>query len=213
MRVNKPWQDLFILDVCGLFQYRSQMLWCVSPAAALFLTPHTWSYSCSSLCRECSSCLLSANCCWSKVTSCCSLNTHQQLHSLHSRVTLIRKKQITMSRNCFLHTQLLFLSAHMVSLTCCCAPDCFVCPDAVVGFVGFVHSCVSAASSTPPSIAPPLTPPAADGHAQKAPPPGAAPPLHCSLHHTNIKLLTLQSPTDSDAHSANTQDCNMIHVN
>lgn len=54
----------------------------VLPAAVLFLAPHTRSYSCSSLCRECRSCLLSANCCWSKLTSCCSLNTHYQIHSL-----------------------------------------------------------------------------------------------------------------------------------
>lgn len=60
---------------------------------------------------------------------------------------------------------------HKVSLTCCCAPDCFVCLVAVVGFVDFAHSCASVASSTPPSIAPPLTPPAAAEHAQKAPPP------------------------------------------
>lgn len=56
------------------------LLWCscaVLPVVALFLAPHTWSYSRSSLCRECSSCLLSANCCWSKLTSCCRLNTHQ----------------------------------------------------------------------------------------------------------------------------------------
>lgn len=157
------------------------MLWCNSPAAMLFLTPHTRSYSCSSLCRECSSCLLSANCCWSKVTSCCSLNTDHQLLSLHSCVTLIRKKQVTLSINCFLHMKLLFLSAHMVSLTCCCGPDCFVCPVAAAGFVDFVHSCVSVASSTPPSIAPPLTLPAADGHAQKAPPPGAALSLQLCL--------------------------------
>lgn len=65
-------------------QHGWNMLWCscgVLPAAALFLVPHTRSYSRSSLCRECSSCLLSANCCWSKLTSCCRLNTHHQFHS------------------------------------------------------------------------------------------------------------------------------------
>lgn len=90
---------------------------------------------------------------------------------IHVSQNQIRKKELSLHE-----------AVHMVSLTCCCVPDCFFCPGAAAGFVDFVHSCVSAASSTPPSIAPPLTPPAADGHAQKAPPPGAAPPLHCCLH-------------------------------
>jgi len=147
----------------------------VLPAAVPFPPTHTWLYSCSSLCRECRSCLLSANCCWSKLTSCCSLNTHHQRHSLsfmwispnHNDL----KWPVTQLKQLSLHEA----SLHLVSLTCCCAPESFVCLVAVVGFVDFAHSCASAASSTPPSIAPPLTPPltppAAGEHAQTAPPP------------------------------------------
>lgn len=97
------------------------------------------------------------------------------------------KLPVTLLKQLSLHEATL----HLVSLTCCCAPDCFVCLVAVVGFVDFAHSCASAASSTPPSIAlpltPPLTPPAAGEHAQTAPPLWAASPLHCCLQRTNIR--------------------------
>ena len=128
-----------------------------------FALEHTRSYTCSSLCSEWMSSLLSHSCCCRRQTSCWSLKRNI---NKHSEVKWRKQVRIYMLTN---------------APTCWFSPDCPVAPASVCVSAGPAPDCESEGVSAPPSTARPPAPPASDGPARWTRPPAAAQPPHTCL--------------------------------